>query len=307
MTPAPPENRISLLTALKEVSFFVAIYLYFTGFIYIYYFFDSFGISIRSVDTPVYYFFVYSYNVLTGIQEVSWGAVLKQRPLWTSIGVIVVVAAILVFLRRTRSKQIILMAALVVLFPIVFSLARATAKNDALGIRTGLSAKEITFVLKKEASGQTSPQLVRSLLPPLVDDETKPKQKKKQSPANSTTAPETQSASDRCVDNQIEKYIQAQVTPTPQDAEVIALIRFLSANTRTDLCAETGSSPEVKSYWPKLYLVTETSDYYYVILQPYVVRNEDKENETYDYGAGYVYRISKSDVLVAEVKTPQPE
>jgi hypothetical protein len=36
---------------------------YFTGFIYIYYLYSDFGTSLSAVDIPVYYFFLYSYNV----------------------------------------------------------------------------------------------------------------------------------------------------------------------------------------------------------------------------------------------------
>ena len=306
MTPAPAE-KATLLTALKEVTFFVAIYLYFMGFIYIYYFYDSFGIPLRSIDTPIYYFFVYSYNVITGVQDVSWTEVVKHKPLWTTVVLIILACGVFALLRRNQFKRAGLFAGLILLFPFIFYLSRETAKSDALGIRTGESAKEISFIFKKDAAGQASVRLVRGF----IADENEPKAKQGTTAQPSVVEiPETEppTPNTKCFDTEIIKNIDSGNRKLLiNNAEAIALARFFSANSRADLCIEVDSPNNQTSNWPKLYLVTETSEFFYVILQPYVVNKNQDGEETYDYGYGYVYEVAKSDVLLSEVKIPQPE
>lgn len=54
----------ALLSLLKDALVPLGIYAYFTGFIYIYYFYNRLGISLSAVDVPFYYFFLFSFNVL---------------------------------------------------------------------------------------------------------------------------------------------------------------------------------------------------------------------------------------------------
>jgi hypothetical protein len=285
---AQAQDKKTLLSTMKEVTFFVAIYLYFIGFIYIYYFYDSFGIPLRSIDTPVYYFFVYSYNVMAGLQEMTWGAVLKQKPLWTLIIAIIGICAILMLLRRNKKKSIMMFGALVILFPFLFYLARATAKSDALRIRTGETAKEITFTFKKETSAKTSVRVLQSFISGKDEDD---------STANSPTA--TRGPKSKTGKPADAKTVGTEGADAPKkDAELIALERFLQANARIDLKEETDGG--ITTNWPKLYLLTETSDHFYVILQPYL-----EGGTTLPYG--YVYEIAKADILLSEIKIPEPQ
>lgn len=52
------------LSNLRNVTFFIAVYLYLAGFVYQYYLYRHLGISLGSLDIPFYYFFVYSYTVI---------------------------------------------------------------------------------------------------------------------------------------------------------------------------------------------------------------------------------------------------
>ncbi len=133
----PAENH-DLLAILRNVIFIIAVYFYFMGWTYAYYLFNHFGISLNSVDIPFYYFFVYSYSVITDI-----------------LTIITVVAAIIVFYLVTSFapiylKKWALALILIVLFPIFFSVAKERADKEALYKRMGF-AKTITFVFKKDA------------------------------------------------------------------------------------------------------------------------------------------------------------
>src|SRR5215469_13334165 len=55
--PAP------LLRVIQDAVLPLAIYLYFTGFMYVYSLYNDLGIGLGGVDIPVYYFFIYSTNV----------------------------------------------------------------------------------------------------------------------------------------------------------------------------------------------------------------------------------------------------
>src|ERR1700761_2123241 len=52
------------LENIKDIALLVAIYLYFTGWIYIYFYFDYFHLSFKDGNVEAYYFFIYSLNVL---------------------------------------------------------------------------------------------------------------------------------------------------------------------------------------------------------------------------------------------------
>lgn len=70
MRQADSTESGNLLSILRNVIFFIALYLYFIGWLYAYYVFSHFGISLDSVDIPFYYFFVYSYSVI--IKNMLW-------------------------------------------------------------------------------------------------------------------------------------------------------------------------------------------------------------------------------------------
>jgi hypothetical protein len=279
MSDTNPEKK-TLLSTLKEITFFVAIYLYFMGFVYISSFYDNFGIPLRSLDTPVYAFFVYSYNVMTGVLDIA-----KQNKLRASIVAIVVVALIVVVARRRNRKGVMLFASLVILFPLVFYAASITARNDALKVRTQETAKEITFVFKKDVSARSSIRVLKEFTTG-KDDTASPPEKKG---AGKTNRNQTSSQGP-------EKTAKGEAESTEESAELLALQRFLDANKRIDVEEKSDKEANVTTVWPKLYLVTETSTSFYVILQPSL--------ETGSLPYGYVYEVAKADVLVSEIKIP---
>jgi hypothetical protein len=280
----------TLLSTLKEATFFVAIYLYFIGFVYIFSFYDTFGISLRSIDTPVYYFFVYSYNVIAGVQDIAMGPVLKQKPLWTLVVAIVVGCALIVLSKRGVGwRRIVLFGLLTMLFPFSYYVARATAKFDALKVRNQETAKEITFVFKKDVAARDSVRLVKEFRTGTDADGLESSVNKDK------TLPLVNKKSKKPPEKKIEQVNDEKNAGT--DAETVALQRFFDANKRIDI--EEKREGNVTTLWPKLYLVTETSTAFYILLQP--------SPETGSLPYGYVYEIAKADVLLSEVKIPQSD
>lgn len=106
------------------------------GWTYAFYLFNHFGISLNSVDIPFYYFFVYSYSVISDISAI--------------IAVVVTLIVIpLVTFAPMYLKKWALTLILIVLFPIFFGIAKEKASTDALYIRMGY-AKKVIFVFKKD-------------------------------------------------------------------------------------------------------------------------------------------------------------
>jgi hypothetical protein len=280
MADAEPQKK-TLLSTLKEVTFFVAIYLYFMGFVYISTFYDTFGIPLRSLDTPVYDFFIYSYNVMTGVLDIA-----KQKPTRTSIVAIIVLAAILVVARWRPRSGAILYASLVILFPVVFYVARITARADALRVRTQETAKAITFIFKKDASARSSVRLLKTFTTGKDDTATSTEDRR---PENAKQPQASPSKEQQATNNDKIENIE-------DNAELQALRRFFDANRRIDLDEQFDQEANVTTLWPKLYLVTETPTSFYVFLQPFF--------ETGSLPYGYVYEIAKADVLVSEIKIP---
>ncbi len=68
----PDETGPAFLKSARDIAFIMAIYLYFSGWVYIYTYFNAFGISIRQTEMEFYYFIVYSVNVITFLVFDHW-------------------------------------------------------------------------------------------------------------------------------------------------------------------------------------------------------------------------------------------
>src|SRR5580700_9236536 len=70
---ATPENPdADFIKSIRDVAFVIAIYLYFSGWIYLYTYFNFFGVSVRQTDMEFYYFLVYSVNVMSYLIVSHW-------------------------------------------------------------------------------------------------------------------------------------------------------------------------------------------------------------------------------------------
>lgn len=113
------------------------------GWTYAFYLFNHFGISLNSIEIPFYYFFVYSYSVITG------------APAIIAVGVALIVICLVtsfapICLKEFPLKKWALILLLILLFPTFFSIAKKRAVNDALNIRS--YGRKVIFVFKKDAT-----------------------------------------------------------------------------------------------------------------------------------------------------------
>jgi hypothetical protein len=158
-----PEAK-GLLTILKDLAILVSVYLYFTGWVYHYYLFTHFGVSLSSLDIPIYYFFIYSQPVI------------YENKIWyifaTVIFILILLLSKYVAKRITKDsteakkKELELskwgiISLLVFLLPLSFHLARRTAITRALSMRNGY-AQKISFIFKQDANGKYPEEFINA-------------------------------------------------------------------------------------------------------------------------------------------------
>jgi hypothetical protein len=122
----------------REILIIVGIFLFFTGWVYIHYFYNYFGLSISLVNIGYADFLVYSYNVLTSY-----------------FGVPLLALVLLTFAYRKWLVKFISMTIFlaVLLFPALYFLAKQVANKDAFEIRSfRQSMRHISFVFKDDAN-----------------------------------------------------------------------------------------------------------------------------------------------------------
>lgn len=142
--PSAGENRhleiTNLFSVLKNLILIVAVYLYFTGWIYLYRLYDHFGISFGSIDIPFYYFFIYSYSVISD---------------WVALTIIIITIILIYLFISLRPRKLIpfliLISILLLFFRVSYYLSEGCAYQKAKLIRQGYDAKKITFIFKSEA------------------------------------------------------------------------------------------------------------------------------------------------------------
>jgi len=263
------KEKNTFLSHLKEVTFFIAIYLYFMGFIYIYYFYEEFGIPLRVLDTPVYFFFVYSYNVIQNISEVDWSQILFAHRLWALVIIFYVCLLIAMANGWQRSRRAIFFISLVGVLPFIPVVALEAAKVDAGRFREGSQGtREITFLLKADSADlRVLKRLHSSIKDKELTGKTKPA-----SGADSDTE-----------DHRKIKETNELLSP----AELSDFTRFIETNGRADIESKEGLQ------LPKFYLITETSDAFYVLAQ---ARSEETRVK------GFVYEVPKDIVVLSSVR-----
>lgn len=122
---APEDKKDDFLTVLRNFVFFLAVYLYFIGWTYFYYFYSHFGVSIYSLDIPVYYFFVYSYSVILAN---FW---------WFVCAAGIFTAVIFILRDRKDLRKLFTVVLLLITFPLSFKMAKRTAFHSGILLRQG--------------------------------------------------------------------------------------------------------------------------------------------------------------------------
>jgi Tfp pilus assembly major pilin PilA len=275
MRAVPYQDKSPLLSTLKEVAFFVAIYLYFAGYVYFYYYYENFGISLNAIDIPVYYFFVYAFNVLLALQRGEvWVYALRSQ--WVVILVIAILTAIGMLAFRKWKLKVLIIALLVLLFPMTFSFALKAAELNANDVRRGKYIKPITLAFKDEAMKIFAQKIPNN-----------------GAGAQETTKKPTASNDKKQTDS------GAQLLDTQPTPENLSLLRLLDANSQkflkpSDEKCMNDEGKEIVKGDPVLWLLAETKDRLYVLYQPWNCLGQALPS-------GYVYEVSKSDITFAEV------
>lgn len=135
-TPKKTEDKYDLLSVIKNVVFLVAIYAYFVGWVYQYYFLRHFGVSLSIVDTSFQSFFVYSYSALAS----PYGIAVSGIALLT----------ICLLTKFFPKMEYTIVVILIVLFPVLFVMARNEGESKSADVRIGGTARTIRFILNKE-------------------------------------------------------------------------------------------------------------------------------------------------------------
>lgn len=125
------------LKSARDLVAIIAIYLYFSGWLYVYYYYYFFGLSIKQLDIDFYYFMVFSLNPILYLAD-HW--------YYTLPAVLICIAAVKII---TRSWVIYVIC--VLLFICVYYSSKNAGLSAAKGdfCYHGSKLKKIQFVLKK--------------------------------------------------------------------------------------------------------------------------------------------------------------
>jgi|ERR1035441_552339 hypothetical protein len=126
------EGQPSLLTASATLISIAAAYLYFTGWVYAYFYYKDFGVTLVSLDMPLQYFFVYAYTPLATL----WG-----------VCVVLLMAGAVYLYAAKKVGTILLSSALILVFPILFFIARGVAHDLSIQRRSN-PARKVRMLLK---------------------------------------------------------------------------------------------------------------------------------------------------------------
>ena len=141
----PDQESPEILKSLRDVSFLIGIYLLFSGWVYIYYFLDFFGISIRDADVDYSQFVIYSYQAMAFYTNtVSF---------WLALTAISAFLIWLTFTNRKfgkRSKLVLVIFVLGVSFPIIFTMSKYAGMKTADKQLRGHKFKTVKFIFKED-------------------------------------------------------------------------------------------------------------------------------------------------------------
>lgn len=136
-----PRLLQAVLTDPKHLLFIFAAYVYLSGFIYAYYYYNFFGLPFSAGDVPAYNMFVYAVNVFLRVSIVS---------IFTLV-LLVGVAAYNWLQNPPRGIELSLLIGLVAFAPVVFYDSGRLARSDAADSREGRrSMPKVSLVLKDD-------------------------------------------------------------------------------------------------------------------------------------------------------------
>lgn len=134
-----------MLTVLRDVTFFIAVYLYFAGWLYAYYYFGAFGLSLRVLDQPLYTVFIYAFTV-------------AAEGLWFLLALSIIMIILELFVRRYEGRirflrPFAVCVFLVFMFAVVYLLSRRAANIRVDDARRGYGIRSIVLYLPEKRYG----------------------------------------------------------------------------------------------------------------------------------------------------------
>lgn len=132
-----PEGEAGFAIASATLITITTAYLYFTGWVYAYFFYKDFGVSLVSLDMPLQYFFAYSFT-----------------PLATPAGVFLIFGIVAMILLHASKKvgTPLVSCAMLLVFPILFVIGTSTAHDRSTERRTNHHLKVQLLPKHQEAA-----------------------------------------------------------------------------------------------------------------------------------------------------------
>lgn len=141
----------TLFSEARDFAFVAGIYLIFAGYLYRYFYFESFGIQLSAVDANIGQSIFFAYNVF------------KPHIVWILISVFVLIVVYawlsaypvsLQRLRGLRVERILLLLIAILLFPLIYTWSQQAATNTMVQIREGNNVKISAISFTPTAKGQ---------------------------------------------------------------------------------------------------------------------------------------------------------
>lgn len=151
MRASSKNEKDGVVALAKNVIFVLAIYAYFIGWVYSYYLFHHFGITLTSVEIPFYFFFIYSYPVIESVIES-----------WLALAIVFVISSVVYLLTVTWHRPVVVVVILVAMFPLAFSYSRDEADRQARLMRDGYNVKPISLTFKDGAARQLPKEFIEA-------------------------------------------------------------------------------------------------------------------------------------------------
>lgn len=153
-------NRKTIAFIIGNLFLIIGGFSYFTGWTYIYYLYNKFGISLNIIDPPLYYIIRYSYDIFIN----------KYSLVLISI-VIAIIMSLVFFSQKYKLQKLqklqkhqykIFLIIIILLIPIYSFLAKTFAHDEAKKIISGEDGKVIIFTFKDNLKKSYPPDFLEA-------------------------------------------------------------------------------------------------------------------------------------------------
>ncbi len=149
------KNEDSFLKKFAELSFVITIFLYFAGWIYIYEYFNYFGLSIRELEVDFYYVLIYSLNVFFYL--------FKFDNFITTLLLVATIITIVFLVMFQGNRKIVPWVSCFILFFFLYHTSMKAGRDEAKAARMYKTSllRKVAFVLKDTTTSHPAFNLLR--------------------------------------------------------------------------------------------------------------------------------------------------